>query len=200
MKLFKFLGLMIATLFLFSPIFIDAKIGVGIRDGKIQIEEDLKSGETYQLPSFSVLNTGDEISDYEVTIEYQEKIPQLWPSREWFIFSPKYFTLEPGKIQNINITLSLPPRIQPGEYFAYLEGHPVKKDVTGLSSIGIAAASKLYFTVAPANNFESIYYFMFRILNHFMPWPVIILAGIFLIVIIVILRKKFSFSIESKKK
>lgn len=200
MKSFKFLGLIIAALFLVLPVLSDARIGVGVGAGKIQLDEELKAGGVYQLPTLPILNTGDEISDYEVSIEYHENIPQMRPEREWFSFSPQAFTLEPGKIQNVGIILTLPLKIQPGEYFAYLEGHPTKKDVEGSATIGIAAATKLYFTVAPANIFEGIYYRVSGLFIYFMPWSMIVLVGIILILLIIFLRKKFSFNFGVSRK
>jgi P pilus assembly chaperone PapD len=200
MKSFKFLGLIITVLFLISPILSNARIGVGVGAGKIQLDEELKAGGVYQLPSLPIFNTGDKTSDYEVTIEYHENIPQLRPEREWFSFSPQSFTLEPGKIQNVDIVLTLPLEIQPGEYFAYLEGHPTKKDVNGSTVISIAAATKLYFTVAPANIFEGIYYRVSGLFVYFMPWSMIVLVSIILILLIVFLRKKFSFNFGVSRK
>ena len=200
MKSYKILSLIIAVLFLIPSFFADARIGVGVGAGKIQLEEDLKAGGVYQLPTLPILNTGDEVGDYEVTVEYHENIPQLRPGRDWFSFSPQSFNIEPGKIQNVDIVLTLPLNIQPGEYFAYIEGHPVKKDVEGSATIGIAAATKLYFTVAPANIFEGIYYRTTSLFRYFMPWSLIILILVVLIIIIKIVGKKLSFSFGVTRK
>ena len=135
-----------------------ARIGVGVGTGKIVVEEKLNPGTIYEFPSLSVLNTGDEPSEYTAGVEYHQDQEQLLPKREWFNFSPDTFHLEPGEVQVVKITLSVPIKAVPGDYFAYLEGSPVKKSVAGETSIGIAAAAKLYFSIAPANVFQGIYY------------------------------------------
>ncbi|HUW24703.1 MAG TPA: hypothetical protein VMW04_03700 [Patescibacteria group bacterium] len=145
-------------LWLLVPPSVFARVGVGIGTGKIEVQGTLKPGMIYSLPPLTVLNTGDEAADYEVSLSYHQDQPQLAPPKEWFSFSPATFRLEPGKVQVVNVRLNLPLKVSPGEYFAYLEGYPVKKNDPGNTTIGIAAAAKLYFTVAPANLVLGIYY------------------------------------------
>ncbi len=72
MKRLTFFCFFLLTIFLsfFSQTL--AQIGVGVGVGKIQVDEKLKPGMIYQLPSFTVLNTGGEPSDYEISIQYHE--------------------------------------------------------------------------------------------------------------------------------
>ena len=162
----KFVILLTVCFFLFLPVVIFARIGVGVSVGKIKIDEVLKPGAFYDLPLVPVLNTGDEPANYELSIEYhegQESNPEmgLRPDKKWFIFKPGSFRLKPGEVQNIRITLNLPvKKTEPGHYFAYLEAHPTQKIKSGQTKIGIAAATKLYFTVAPANTWQAILYKM----------------------------------------
>lgn len=95
-----------------------ASIGVGIGTGKIVVDKPLKPGIIYNLPSITVLNTGDEPGDYGFSIEYHQDQPQLLPDKTWFNFSPASFRLEPGKTQTVAIILSLPIKTVPGDYFA----------------------------------------------------------------------------------
>ena len=44
----------------------------------------------------------------------------------------------------------VPVKTKPGEYFAFLESGPVAEGGPGTSG-GVAVATKLYFTVVPAN-------------------------------------------------
>lgn len=163
-----------------------AKIGVGVGTGKIKVEEQLKPGIIYKLPLITVINTGDTPSDYAVSVAYQTGQAELSPKADWFIFSPQKFHLDPGKGQAVDIKLNLPLSVQPGKYFAYLEAQPFLKAQKGQTSIGIAAASRLYFTVVPANIFMAIYYKINSFWNVYAPWPqrfliliVLILAGVF---------------------
>lgn len=196
MKKFIF-ALILLTLILPSAVF--AKIGVGIGTGKIQVEDKLKPGIIYELPSITILNTGDEPSEYEVNVSYHEKQPQLRPPQSWFIFTPAKFHLKPGKVQTVTVKLNLPVRTEPGDYFAYLEGHPFKKGVSGNTIIGVAAATKLYFTVIPANLFEAVYFKIVSFWKVYSPWPqrFLILAG--LLLAFMFFKKFFNIQISLKK-
>lgn len=187
-----------AVLFLFVPIIVFGRIGVGVGLGKIQVDKPLKAGGIYDLPALPVLNTGDEPGEYGVSIEYHEGVPQIRPAREWFRFEPQSFHLEPGQVQNVKVILTLPTKVQPGDYFAYLEGHPVKKSVAGQTSIGVAAAAKLYFTVAPANIFQGIYYRFISLYSRYHPWDTIVLAIIFAAILILLFRKRFKIQIAKR--
>ncbi|KKR81512.1 MAG: hypothetical protein UU26_C0002G0095 [Candidatus Daviesbacteria bacterium GW2011_GWC1_40_9] len=184
---------------LISPTVAYGRIGVGVGTGKIQVEDKLKPGIIYELPSLTVLNTGDEESDYEVNVSYHEKQPQLRPPQNWFIFSPQKFHLEPGKVRTVTIKLNLPVRTEPGEYFAYLEGHPVKKSVSGNTTIGVAAAAKLYFTVIPGNFLEGIYYKIASFWKVYSPWPQRLLILLVIGVAYLWVRKHFNIQIGLKK-
>ena len=176
-----------------------ATIGVGVGTGKIVVDDELKPGTIYNLPPITVLNTGDEPSKYEVSITYHEKQKELAPPEEWFLFSPKTFSLEPGESQIVEVKLNLPVRSEPGTYFAYLEGHPLKKSQSGQASIGIAAAVKLYFTVIPGSIFEGIYYKALSFWHVYAPWPQRISIGIGILVIIILFKKFFNIQINMKK-
>lgn len=194
----KFLSFLLV--FLLFPSVVYAKIGVGVGAGKIKVDENLKPGTIYQLPVLTVLNTGDESSDYEVSITYHEKQPENMPPQNWFIFSPQKFSLDPGKSQPVNIKLNLPVSSKPGDYFAYLEARPVKKTELGNTTVGIAAATRLYFTVVPANVFEGIYYKAVSFWNVYAPWPKRIVVGFSIIIIILLFKRFFNVQIDFRKK
>jgi hypothetical protein len=191
-------GLIIVASFFFTQS-IFATLGVGVGTGKIRVDQKLKPGTIYNLPSLTVLNTGDEPSDYGVAMTYNEKQPQLKPPQDWFIFSPSKFHLDPGKVQVVTIKLNLPVRTQPGDYYGYLEAHPVKKAKAGVSTIGIAAAAKLYFTVIPGNIFEGIYYKVASLWNVYAPWPQAVSIAVVIIAVIIFFKKFFNLEINVKK-
>ena len=141
------LTLLILVVLLF-PQTVLAKIGVGVGLGKIQIDEQLSPGGIYKLPSLPVLNTGDEEGDYEVEVTYLSDQKEFLPESTWFTFSPQKFSLKPGASQQVEVSLALPVKSRPGDYFAFLEAHPVAKG-EGVT-IGVAAATKLNFTVKPS--------------------------------------------------
>ena len=196
MKKIIFLAFILS--FFIFPAYVLGRIGVGVATGKIIVNEKLKPGIIYNLPPLTVLNTGDVSSDYEVKITYFEKQPQLKPSNDWFIFSPQKFHLDPGKVQVVRIKLNLPITVKPGDYFGFLEAHPVQKNTTGKTTIGIAAAAKLYFTIVPSNIFYGMYYKVVSFWEVYAPWPQRAITFLIIIGIILIVRKFFNIQIGLK--
>lgn len=193
--------ILVITLFLLLllPKYAFASIGVGVGTGKIEVKDKLRPGTIYELPTLTVLNTGDEPSDYEVGVSYHDKQPQLMPPKDWFTFSPAKFHLDPGKAQVVDVKLNLPLRAQPGDYFAYLEGRPAARIESGGTRIGVAAAAKLYFTVVPASPMEAIYYKILSFWKVYSPWPQRVLAVFAGIVIVLTLKKYLHIQIGLKK-
>lgn len=176
-----------------------AGVGVGVNLGKIEIDEPLKPGGIYNFPSIGVINTGDEPGDYELAVTYHQDQEQFRPDSEWFSFSPGSFHLEPGQSQSVAVTLTLPMKVKPGDYFAYLEAHPVVPVGPG-TTIGIAAATKTYFTISPANIGQAIYYKISSLLVLYAPWTYIVLAVILMAIVILLFKKYFSFQIGISRK
>lgn len=186
------------TIVLVFPLIVFAGIGVGVGAGKIKVDEPLKPGGTYEFPLLPVFNTGDEPADYGIRITYHAEQTQFKPAEAWFNFNPSSFHLEPGKSQSVAIKLTLPVKTKPGDYFGYLEAHPIIKAGAAGTSVGIAAATKLYFTVIPANIFQGIYYRFISIYTRYHPWDTIVLAIIFAAVLIFLFRKRFKIQIARK--
>ncbi|HLM83756.1 MAG TPA: hypothetical protein VK254_00900 [Candidatus Bathyarchaeia archaeon] len=181
---------------LVCPTKIFSKIGVGIGTSKIEMNEALNPGSLHELPSLSIVNTGDEPSEYEVGVEYQEDVPQMRPLREWFVFDPQQFHLEPGENKVVKIFLDLPVKAVPGNYFAYLEGRPLKKSVSESgTAVGVAAATKLYFSIKPASFLAGIYYRLNSLWTKYAPWSYVAVLIILLAVIMAILRRFITFNV-----
>jgi len=194
----KIIIFLLAAVLLF-PLATLARIGVGVGIGKIELTNPLKPGGVYDLTSLVVLNTGDEPADYEVTVAYQSGQPQLKPAQEWFSFSPASFHLEQGQVQNVAVKLTLPINAAPGDYFAYLQGQPARKtSIAGGATIGVAAATKLYFAVVPANVWQGIYYRVAFLYSRYQPWDTVILAIIFIAILFRFIGKRFKFQIARK--
>ena len=178
--------LFLLLLFIIFPFNLAAgSIGVGVGTGKIEVTEKLKPGIVYKLPAITVLNTGETPSDYSIAISYNENQTELKPDKSWFSFVPMDFYLDPGGAQKVDITMTIPLKVVPGKYFAYIEGFPVRQPGTG-SVVGVAAASKLYFEIVPTNPIMGMYYRIVSLLKFYSPWPeriVGILAGIVVIMI-----------------
>ena len=194
----KLLILFILAAFAF-PQLVSAGIGVGVNLGKIQIDEPLKPGGIYNFPSIGVINTGDEAGDYELAVTYHQDQPEKRPLQEWFTFTPSSFHLEPGESQSVAVQLGLPLKMTPGEYFAYLEAHPVIIAGPG-TTIGVAAATKTYFTVAPANIFQAVTYRISSFVANNAPWTYVVLAIVAGGIVITLFRRFFAFQFGIKRK
>ena len=186
-------------IYLALPLIVSAGVGVGVNLGKIEIDEPLKPGGIYNFPAIGVINTGDKTGDYELAVTYHQDQPELRPPQEWFSFSPSSFNLDPGQSQSVTIQLVLPVKMKPGDYFAYLEAHPVIKAGPG-TTIGVAAATKTYFTVAPANVFQAVTYRVASLFTSYAPWSFVVLFVVIGAIIITIFRKFFAFQIKISKK
>lgn len=176
-----------------------AGVGVGVNLGKIQIDEPITPGGIYNFPSIGVLNTGDEPGEYELAVTYHQDQPELRPEQAWFHFSPATFHLEPGQAQSVTIKLALPVKTKPGKYFAYLEAHPIIKAGPG-TTIGVAAATKTYFTVAPANLWQAIVWRASTFFAVYAPWTYVSLAIVVGAIILAIFRKLFVFQLGVRKR
>jgi len=193
----------VLTIFLLGSLFCFpntafSRLGVGVGIGKIQVDEKLKPGMIYELPVLSVINTGDEASKYSVGVGYHQDQTELKPPKEWFDFSPREFYLEPGQTQVVETRLNLPLKMEPGDYFVYLEGSPMKVTERGSASVGVAAATKLYFTVEPANFFQGVYYKLISWWTVYSPWPQRIIAVIALVLVYMVVKRYFNIDIKVK--
>lgn len=194
----KFIILLLIVV-LVLPLIVFAGIGVGVGIGKIEVDKPLKPGGIYNISPLVIFNTGDEPADYEIGVNYHSKQPQLRPVQEWFSFSPVPFHLEPGQAQNVAVKITLPVKTIPGDYFAYLEAHPIAKAGLG-TSIGVAAATKIYFTVMPANIWQAITYRISSFFAMYAPWSYVILAIVLSAIVITIFKKYFSFQFGIRRK
>lgn len=193
------------SIILFTPIVAQARVGVGVNTAKINIAEVLKSGMHHSLPAITIINTGDEAANYQLSLAFQSGQIELRPNINWFHFDPASINLDPGESAIVNIDLQLPAQAQPGDYFAYLEARPNLNQLNdGKTAIGIAAATKLSFTVEPATWWQGYY---FRLLafwqTHAVLMNSIVIVLVALIVLIILRRVarrylKIKISVRSK--
>ena len=195
----KIIFLAILAVFLFPKETL-ATIGVGVGTGKIVVEEELYPGQSYQLPTLTVINTGDESSDYSVSVTYHEDQTEARPPESWFDFTPQTFFLEPGEVQVVEVKINLPVKTTPSQYFAYLEGHPEVTTESGGTTIGVAAAAKLYFEVSPANLYYGLYYKAISFWNNYAPWTNVIFAATFSLLVILVLKRFINVNVGLKGK
>ena len=177
-----------------------ARLGVGVNVGNIEVNEPLLSGGIYDIATMSVINTGNETSDYGAGVSYRDKQKEMKPPEDWFRFSPARFELKPGRQEPVDISLTIPVNAKAGDYFALVEGHPIAGE-KGLN-IGIAAAAKLNFTVESSSLFWSIVNRLTTWFANNSPYSYIAAGVILLAIAILVIRRyiKLSFKIERKGK
>lgn len=175
-----------------------AKVGVGMGAGEIRVDEPIKLGGIYELPNVRIFNTGDEVTTYGMGIAFHQDHHELRPTKGWFSFNPATFTLSPGESQEVRIVMTAPLTGEPGDYFAFIESGPVPTNAPG-TSVGVAVATKLYFTLVPANIFQAIGFRISSFFETYSPWSWGGLGLIVLIVLFVIFRRFFSFNIAVRK-
>lgn len=195
----KILFTLVAISFLFFSYSIAvAKVGVGMGAGEIRVDEPVKLGGIYELPSVRIFNTGDEVTTYGMGIAFHQDHHELRPAKEWFSFSPSTFTINPGESQEVLITMIVPLKGEPGDYFAFIESGPVPTNAPG-TSVGVAVATKLYFTLVPANIFQAIGFRVSSFFETYSPWSWGGLGLIVLVVLFMVVRRFLSFNIAVRK-
>lgn len=188
--------LLLAVLLL--PVLVLAKVGVGMGAGEIRIDEEIKLGGIYEIPSVRIFNTGDETTTYGMGIAFHQDMHQLRPQKEWFTFTPATFTLEPNESELVKVVMTVPLKGEPGDYFAFIESGPVPTNEVG-TSVGVAVATKLYFTLVPANFFQAVTHRVSSLFENYAPWSWIGLGLIAFIILITIVRRFFSFNVTMRK-
>ena len=188
---------LLVLLLLVSPV--HSRVGVGIGTSSIDVEEILRPGSSYNLPSLTVFNTGDEHSRYTVSVEYSEDAEEKRPPAEWFYFHPRDFYLEPNQQQVVEVRVELPiTGVEMGDYFAFLQAQPDHRADGGTTAVGVAAATRLNFTVGAANIFQATFNRLTALHNTYHPWST---AGIGVIIgATIIYRFRKTFDIQIKKK
>jgi hypothetical protein len=153
--------------------------GVGISTGQIAVANELQPGGGYPLPRISVFNTGDVVSDYQLGVTYEVGQREHHPDAGWFDFDPERFTLAPGESRDINVALTIPTGAEPGDYFVLLQAQTVALE-PGATSIGVAAATKLSFSVGSSGWIDTQWRNINRWLGEAQPWTFIVPAAVVL--------------------
>ncbi len=196
MKSFFAISALLLSLGSFSIVL--AKVGVGMGAGEIRVDAPIHLGGIYELPSVRIFNTGDEVTTYGMGIAFHQDMHELRPGKGWFSFSPETFTINPGESQEVKIIMTVPIKGEPGDYFAFIESGPVPTNAPG-TSVGVAVATKLYFTLIPANIFQAIGLRVASFFSSYSPWSWGILGFVTFTGLMAILRRFFSFNIVMRK-
>lgn len=181
-----------------APVLVLGKVGVGMGAGEIRVTEPIKPGGIYTLPNLRIFNTGDETTTYGMNVAYHQDHNELRPEKSWFTFEPPTFTLDPGASQEVSIVMTVPVKTDPGDYFAFIESGPVAENGPG-TSVGVAVATKLYFTVVYANFWQAMTYRIAAFFATYSPWSWIALGVSLVVVVGFVFSRFFSLNVSFRK-
>lgn len=171
--------------------------GVGINLGSIAVNETLYPGRRYDLATMVVTNTGTELANYAFTLVFREGQEELQPERSWVVTEPRELSLPPGRQAPVRVVLRLPLNARPGRYFAFLAAHPVEPASGGVS-IGVAAATRLSFTVGPASPWMAAWFWLTDRMQRTAPWSYILIGLVFLTALVTALSRRYTLKIQIK--
>ena len=189
------LGLVLAAVLAGPAVPVGASTGVSIDVGAIAITEVLKSGEEYRLPTFGVRNPGTEPTSYSIVVTYMADQTAMRPPAEWFSFGPSSLTLGGGESKPVSARITVAPGAEPGEYLALI-GPRIDGQGTG-AQVGAGAAAKLTFTVEPGSWLEGALRQVWRFIVA-NPWAVALVLLLVALVVLRLVRRRFSFSVARK--
>ena len=179
MKRLLILGALIAVAVLgaVAPAF--ASIGVGTDMRSIEVTQPLVAGGTYQLHSFTIINTGSQPSGFGIQTSPTSK-PGLRVPTSWLTFEPSAFYLSPKQGIDVKPTLHVSLDATGGVYEVYLLGVPkLAGDLAPGGHMNVGVGPRLSFTVVQPNQWQRLQFLFLG----WMPWSAI--AALALLVLVV---------------
>jgi hypothetical protein len=184
----------IVALSALAPATAAAARGVAVDLGRIEIEQKLTPGGSYRLPLFGVRNPGTERTTYRMAANPLQGVEA--PPEDWFVFSPRTFTLEPGETIPVRVRITLPANARPDSYSA-LVGAQIAGERGGVQ-VGAAAAARTTFTVEPANLLQASWLQAKRFLGDHRPWIWLLPALLGSVLGLSFVRNRFRFTIARR--
>jgi hypothetical protein len=154
--------------------------GVGVNVGALDVETPLEPGRGYYLPKIGVINTGDEVTSYTMAIGFVDGQADQRPEAGWFSFTPDRFTLLPGQSRDVDVGVKLPTTAAAGDYFVLVKAQTTSEE-GGQARVGIAAATKLSFSVEAAGWLDAQRSRLNRWLYEGSPWTYVLPGALFLV-------------------
>ena len=170
--------------------------GVAIDLGRIEIEQALTPGGSYQLPTIGVRNPGTETTSYRLAASPVESDDAEPPPESWFEFEPAELTLEAGETRAVRARIALPSGADPGDYIALVGAQIVTK--SGGAQVGAAAAARTTFTVEPATTLDAWWLKVKTVFSEHGPWSWFLPALAGSLLALWWLARRFSFRVERR--
>jgi hypothetical protein len=170
----------------------EASIGVGVQVGPVRLGTVAHRGESYALPPVYVVNTGTQAEAISVRVERLSHGPGLVVPPSWIRVTGPAVQLAPSSSARIPLELVVPGPAQPGGYLSdiVVTGSPVA--AARSAHIGVAAATKLVFTVssAPAPGHSPL----------ISPWMWWVLTGLLVAAAMILGARQFGLRISVERK
>jgi len=141
---------MAGFLLLAFPAAAAASIGVGIQVGPVRLAGIAHAGQTYDLPPVYVVNTGTEPETVRLDVQRLSKGKGRDVPKSWFKPGQTDVHLDAKQSASIPVQIVVPADAKPGPYFSDVVAHGSAAIEAGQTTLGVAAATKLQFTVGKA--------------------------------------------------
>jgi hypothetical protein len=165
-----------------------ADSGVGITPGIIDVEDVLKPGGRYTLPTIGVINTGDSPQRYAIAFSHEREFRAL--PEAWVNIQPKEFDLKAGESQAVALTITIPGSAEPGDYSAYVEARMIGDGDQALQG---GVATTLEVSVSESGWLETFRRQLTNMLEDSAPWSYVLGAAGVLAFVYVKLRHRVRF-------
>jgi hypothetical protein len=169
--------------------------GVSVDLGRVQVDDRLRPGERYRLPTIGVTNPGDEAGSYRVVIGARDG--QRAAPDTWFRLEPASFDLAPGETQAVEVELVLPPDADPDRYEQLISAQLAVGD-SGAAAVGAAAASILTFEVTPSSLLQGLGLSAVSFFQAGHPWSTLAIAALLAVVVARWVARNFEFAVKRR--
>jgi hypothetical protein len=172
---------------------VQADRGVALDIGRIDVDEKLSRGGSYNLPSIGVRNPGTETTRYQMGVTYIDDQDGRRAPEGWFAFEPAEVTLAPGESAPVSVKLDIPAGARPDDYEALIQA-AIAPEGEG-TTVGAAAAARLRFTVKPSNILQAWQLRAETWAGDNQPWTTLLPLTAVVVVLAWWLRRRFTISI-----
>jgi len=125
-----------------------ASVGVGIQAGPVSLGSGAHPGGRYALPAVYVVNTGTQTESLSVRVE-RLSAGQGRPVPAGWVHAGGPVRLSHSQSARIPLELVVPATARAGRYLSDVVVHGSAAVTDGSANLGVAAATKLQFTVVP---------------------------------------------------
>lgn len=168
--------------------------GVAVDLGRVEVDDQLRAGQRYTLPTIGVTNRGTESASFTIVAGPMEGVKSA-PS-SWFRLEPDSFDLDPGATQPVSIALALPLDAEPARYQQLISAR-IAPDGEGIG-LGAAAASLVSFEVVPSTIWEGMWNSAISFFRAGHPWSTLAVGVIVLFFLAGWVRRNFELAIRRR--